>query len=163
MYGQFFRVIYPSLLHVKLPLWTKACKQKQFMHFSFLSSKNFESIQNVTFEKRSLNTTTIEKSYRYLRILARATSKTKFTIHSIKMYHYFCKTTRMHNTVLSKQDSSTTNIIAIVQCGDNAVASNGNSTNITANCTPKGNWTFGDQKCVCVKGFQSNNQECSRK
>ena len=134
------------------------------MYFSFLSSpKNFESIQNVTFGRQSLNTATIKKSYRYLRFLVRATSQTTFYIYSIKMYHYFCKKTTMHNTVLSQVDSSTTNISAIVQCGDNSVASGGNSTNFTANCTPKGNWTFGDQKCVCVKGFQSNNQECSRK
>jgi hypothetical protein len=134
------------------------------MYFSFLSSfRNLKSIQNVTFENRSLNTATIKKSYRCLRILARATSQTKFTIHSIKMYHYFCENTRIHNTVLSQVDSSTTNISAIVQCGNNSVASGGNSTNFTANCTPKGNWTFGDQKCVCVKGFESNNQECSRK
>jgi hypothetical protein len=134
------------------------------MYFSFLSSlKNFESIQNVTFEKRSLNTATIKKSYSYLRILVRATSQTTFYIHSIKMYHYFCEKTRIHNTVLSQVDSSPANIGVIVQCGDNAVTSDGNSTNITANCTPKGNWTVGDQKCVCVKGFESNNQECSRK
>ncbi|CAB4021380.1 Ephrin type-B receptor 1, partial [Paramuricea clavata] len=126
------------------------------------SFKNLESIQNVTFEKRSLNTATIEKSYRYLCILVRATSQTTFYIYSIKMYHYFCEKTTMHNIILSQVDSSTTNISVRVQCGDNAVASDRNSTNITANCTPKGNWIFGNQKCVCVEGFQSSNQECSR-
>ena len=80
------------------------------------------------------------------------------------MYHYFCEKTTMRNTVLSQVDSSTKNISVIVQCGDNAVASDSNSTNITANCTPKGNWTFGDElKCVCDKGFQSKDEKCSRK
>ena len=131
--------------------------------FSYSPSMNFEFIQNVTFGKKSFNTATIKKFYSKLRFRVRATSLTTFYIHSIRMYHYFCKKTRIHNTVLSQVDSSTTNISAIVQCGDNAVASDSNSTNITANCTPKGNWTFGDEKCVCDKGFQSKDEKCSRK
>jgi hypothetical protein len=134
------------------------------MYFSFFSSlKNFEFIQNVTFGKKSFKTATIKKSYSKLRFRVRATSLTTFYIHSIKMYHYFCEKTTMRNTVLSQVDSSTKNISLIVQCGDNAVASDCNSTNITANCTPKGNWTFGDEKCVCDKGFQSKDEKCSRK
>ena len=138
------------------------------MYFSFLSPPtNFEFIQNVTFEKQSFKTITIKEAYyRRLRIIAQATSKTTFIIDSIKMYHYFCEKGTIHNTVLNKVDSSPTNISVIVQCRDNAVISDGNSTNITANCTPKGNWTFGDLKCVCDKGFGSNNNKhegCSRK
>ena len=54
------------------------------------------------------------------------------------------------------------NISKLGQCRENAVSSDGKSTNITVNCTPKGNWTFGDLECVCDKGFQLNEQGCSR-
>ena len=136
------------------------------MYFSLhssVSSSNVESIQNVTFDANGSNTTIIKKSYPHLRVLARAISQKRFSISSIKMYHYFCKRRTIYNTVLSQVDSSTTNISKLVQCPDNAIASDGKSTNITVQCTPKGSWTFGDLKCVCDKGFYFSNQGCSRK
>ena len=136
------------------------------MYFSLhssVSSNNVESIQNVTFDVNGSNTTIIKKSYPYLRILARATSRKKINIYLIKIFHYFCEKRTIYNTVLSQVDSSTTNISKLVQCPDNAIASDGKSTNVTVQCTPKGSWTFGDLKCVCDKGFYSNNQGCSRK
>ncbi len=138
------------------------------MYFSFHSSaasKNFDSIQNVTFEKHSSKNITIiiKKFYPRLQILARAISETKFTIHSIRIRYYFCKTITVNDTVLDQVDSSTTNISKRVACPDNAVSNDGKFTNITVNCTPKGKWTFGNQICVCDKGFSFNNIRCSRK
>ena len=134
-------------------------------HSSILSrmSRNVEFIQNVTFEKRNISITTIKKSYPHLRVLARAISEKKFTISSVKIFHYFCEKITIYNADLSQVDSSTTNISKLVPCRDNAVASDGKSTNITVKCTPRGNWTFGDLKCVCDKGFDFKNQGCSRK
>ena len=130
------------------------------------SLRNFEFIQNVTFETRSMKTATIRKSFPHLRILARTTntvSKTEFYIYSIKIRHYFCERTTIYNGGLSQVYSSTTNISQLVQCPDNALTIDGKSTNITVQCTPKGNWTFGDLKCFCDKGFFSSNQTgCSR-
>jgi hypothetical protein len=86
-----------------------------------------------------------------------------FFIYSIKIRYYFCEETKIYNTDLSQVASSTRNISKWVQCPGDAVVSNGKSRNITVNCTPEGNWTFGNLTCVCEKGFQSNGQGCSRK
>ena len=141
-----------------------------FVSYSLARSlRNFEFIQNITFARQRINTTiTIRKSYPYLRILAR-TSKTAsrtimFYIYSIKIRYYFCEKRTIYNTGVSQAYSSTTNISQLVQCPDNALASDGKSRSITVQCTPKGNWTFGDLNCVCDKGFFSSHQaECSRK
>ena len=128
--------------------------------------KNYEFIQNVIFETRSISTTIIKKSYPHLFILARTSAKvsgTTFYIYSIKIRYYVCEKRKMCNTDLSQVDSSTTNISKLVQCPDNALTSDGKSRNITVQCTPKGNWIFGDLKCVCDKGFYSSNQSCTRK
>ena len=135
-----------------------------FLH-SFHSLKNNGFIQNVTFETQSNHITTITKSYPHLYILARlsnTSSETTFYIYSIKIRYYVCEKKTIFNTDLSQVDSSTMNINKLVQCRENAVSSDGKSTNITVHCTPKGNWTFGDLKCVCDKGYQLNEQGCSR-
>ena len=122
----------------------------------FTSLKEPELVQNFTFPKlyNIAVKTTIKKSYKLLRIRARAgLSKTKFTIYSIKLYHYFCEKTDEYNTKLSRVNSSTMNISREVPCLDNAVSSDGNSTNITVYCTPKGEWKLGNMKCLCDKGF----------
>ena len=128
--------------------------------------KNYEFIQNLTFETRLINSTIIKKSYPNLYILARtpdAASETTFYIYSIKIRYYVCENTTIYNTDVSQIYSSTTNISQLVQCPDNALTSDGKSTNITVKCTPKGKWTFGDQRCVCQKGFYSSYQaRCSR-
>ena len=176
-------VIYiPLCMYVRYRLFSNASLAYKPMHvkavsiilyFSFLknslarSLRNFEFIQNVKFEARSMQTATIRKSFPHLRILARTTnttSKTVFSIYSIKIRYYVCEKRTIYNTELSHIYSSTTNISQLVQCPDNALASDGKSTNITVQCTPKGDWTFGDLKCVCDKGFFSSNQaECLRK
>ena len=131
------------------------------------SLRNFQFIQNVTFETRSMKTATIRKSFPHLCILARtsttASGTVAFYIYSIKIRYYFCEKKTIYNTELNPVNSSTTNISQLVQCQDNALTSDGESSNITVRCTPKGNWTFGDLKCVCDKGFFSSNQSCTRK
>ena len=127
----------------------------------------YEFVQSIrpTFEMRSVNIATIKKSYSRLRILSRTTktsSTTKFNIYSMKIYSYFCENITIYNTVLGQVESSTINISKIVQCQDNGIASNGKSTNITVKCTPKGQWTPGHLNCVCDKGFDFNNHECSQ-
>jgi hypothetical protein len=137
-----------------------------FLYSLARSSKNFEFIRNVTFERGRVNTITVKKSYPHLRILARTSStssETKFYIYSIKIRYYFCEKTTIYNTDSAQVYSSTKNISKLVQCHDNAIASDGKSRNITVKCTPEGNWTFGDQKCICDRGFYFNNQSCSRK
>jgi hypothetical protein len=137
-----------------------------FLYSLARSSKNFEFIRNVTFETRSINTTTVKKSYPHLRILARTSSTSRITtfyIYSIKIRYYFCEKKTIYNTDLSQVYSSTTNISKLVHCHENTLASDGKSRNITVKCTPEGNWTFGDRKCVCDRGFHFNNQSCSRK
>ena len=127
---------------------------------------NYEFIQNLTFETRRINTTTIKKSYPYLYILARVldtSPQTWFFIYSIKISYYYCEKIAIYNTDLNNVFSSTTNTSLLVQCPDNALASDGKSTNIPVQCTPKGNWTFGNLNCVCDKGFFSSNQSCTRK
>ena len=125
--------------------------------------KNNELVQNLTFETQRISTTAIKKSYPHLLILARTSetsTTTKFSIYSIKLYHYFCENRTLYNTDLSQVHSSTTNTSKLVQCPDNAIASDGKSTNITVKCTPKGSWVFKDLKCVCDKGFFFSNQRC---
>ena len=130
----------------------------------FTSLREPELVQNFTFQSTLSNISTIiKKSYKKLRIRARAGLKrTKFTIYSIKLYHYFCEKTEEYNTKLSRVDSSTKNISKEVPCLDNAVSSDGNSTNITVYCTPKGEWKLGNMKCLCDKGFYLD-QNCSSK
>lgn len=89
---------------------------------------------------------------------------TKFVIHRIERYHYFCEADNQYNIYLSEVNSSTTPISKQVQCVDNAVSSDGNSTNGTVLCTSKGEWIVGNEGCVCIEGFYSlNNKRCSRK
>jgi hypothetical protein len=141
----------------------------KFFIFSFNSSanlfKNYEFIQNVTFETRRINTATIQKSYPHFYILARASSANRrFYIYSMNISYYFCEKETIYGTHLPRVDSSTTNISKHVECPENAVSSDGKLTrNITVNCTPKGNWAFGNVTCVCDKGFYSNNEKCTCK
>ena len=138
-----------------------------FLYSSARSLKEFDFIQNVTFETRSMKTATIKKSFSQLLVLARtsttASGTIAFYIYSIKIRYYFCGNTTMYNTDVTQVYSSTTNISKLVKCPDNALASDGKSTNIPVQCTPKGNWTFGDLNCICDKGFFSSNQSCTRK
>ena len=125
-----------------------------------------EIIQNVTYENQSSKTITIEKPYSYLRINAQniGSTKIKFQIFSMEMYHYFCDETTKYNANLKKMDSSTANISKLVRCRDNATARDGSSTSITVMCTPKGEWIAKkDQQCVCNKSFYLNNEQCSCK
>ena len=129
------------------------------------SSGPYEVIQTVTYENRSFKTITIKKRYSHLRInaLNSGSQRTMFQIFSMEMYHYFCDKTTIYNTNLKKVDSSTANISNLVQCLDNTIASDGNSTNITVLCTPKGEWIARDKKCVCNKGFYFDSKQCSCK
>ena len=81
------------------------------------------------------------------------------------MYHYFCKTTNIYGNEVRRVNSSTTNITysKVAHCQDNSVLSDGNSTNVTITCTPKGEWHYDDEKCECDKGFSFNETKCSRK
>ena len=129
------------------------------------SSASYERIQTVTYENRSSKTITIKKPYSYLRIIAMnsGSQNIKFLIFSLEMYHYFCDETTKYNANLSEVDSFTANISKLVECLDNAIASDGNSTNITVLCTPKGEWIARDKKCVCNKGSYFDNKQCSCK
>ena len=147
-------------LHVILKLISNIYVQ----HFSLYRYNNYELIENVTFGNQSFKNITIKKPYSQLRVLARAAvQRTKFSIYSIRMYHYFCEKAIKYKTNLSLVDSSTTNISKQVQCLDNSVANDGKSRNITIVCTPEGEWMVRDQECVCDKGFFPNYQRCSRK
>ena len=129
------------------------------------SSAPYELIQTVTYENRSSKTITIKKPYSHLRINAQNSGSqyVEFRIFSMEMYHYFCNKTTKFNANLNEVDSSTANVSMQVQCLDNAIGSDGNSTNITVLCTPKGEWIARDKKCVCKKGFYFDNKQCSCK
>lgn len=128
--------------------------------------RNSKLIENVTLKEQGFINITITNSYKHLAIRAKVLSgvKTKFIISDIKIYYYFCEGKDIYNAKLSVVHSSTTSISKQVQCLDNAVSSDGNSTNITVMCTPTGEWVTGNQYCVCDKGFYLlDNKQCSRK
>ena len=104
----------------------------------------------------------MNKPYRYLRILARGSTKSRFFISSIKMYRYVCEESMLYGAVLKLLNSSTTNVSVMADCQNHAVARDGKST-MKVICTPKGNWITGGEKCLCDKGFAFNELNCSRK
>ena len=129
------------------------------------SSAPDELIQTVTYENRSFKTIIIKKPYSQFRINAQniGSQKIKFQIFSMDMYHYFCNKATKFNANLNEIDSSTASVSTQVQCRDNAIGSDGNSTSITVLCTPKGKWIAKEQKCVCNKGYYFDNKQCSCK
>ena len=135
--------------------------------FNFLYSSPFgERIETVKYENQSSKTISIRRPYSYLSIIAlnSGSGKIKFQIFSMEMYHYVCDKTTKFNANLNEVHSSTANISKPVQCLNNAIGSDSNSTNITVTCTPEGEWIAKkDDECECIKGFYFDSKQCSCK
>ena len=78
------------------------------------------------------------------------------------MYYYYCEEKTQYDTTLGRINSSTTDIIKMVHCPSNAVSSNDTNSTIIVRCTPQGVWDLYDEICVCSKGFEVKDSNCSR-